>query len=763
MLTLPSKYSQGQDLAAGPSAIIIKIENNSASPVDVWYFGTSEMELTDGHVYNLLDRNTFGLFNEIDWIRKTWESHSLEFNLSNLPYRLTSAGAEVRVSDELGDIKGADISVYHFNNDDSTALSDCLKFFEGKVYGPPSYNAKKITLRAVDNGYFVNMMLPNDSVADSFPSVPPDNENEFEPIVYGVHSLDEDQLLNTNAGGIRGIEVTGESPPKYLIAGHALNEITEIMLRPEAGAELYVHPASPIRDENSGGKAYVRWAEASPGTEGYNEYTKYSPNQRVDAGYTQYHYDHDISYPPENYANAYDDNYSTQAAINDNWFDDPGVSGGQIGTLQGIGCWALTEAQSAEIRAVLQNNPNSKLSIWTKNISKGSAVSSEPDAYFSVTFSIGYAFKGLTDRIVATGSYNMALEPGPDAWVDLGETGQVLDWADLAAFSDAELLPFFIRVFVSVSSYEGDSSLDNQELLKIGELRLVLTEYVPGLAPAPDPPGSDAGLWVGCYGREYGSWVDGISPTPGVEGNVIYNPAAVVTSLLIEEYGLSMSDILPDPTVYNELILTSVWMESRNRKSLNEWISEIMVQSRKMFFWSALGKARFVDLDTKPSADLTIPYRLIRNGAEGIDITQSEVVCNSLTYNYQYQPEHDIYRSKQTIQNADSIEKYGTFPLEVYWNFLRSYVAGASNLATHLIATSKGLWAYPHYKIAFYVQGDFAFGLETGDALSLSSDVDPHIKLEGNSWASYVFLIYKAHKYADGVYFEAIDLWDKPI
>ena len=226
-LTTSTKWdSVRNDLAAREHAIM-KVTDGT----DTWLFSDMEMELTDGHVYNVL-KSWGDIVSGCDIFSRKWLSQHIQVRLSNHNYRKdTTADGWKRLGDDLSGIYGRDAEIYLMKGDSINALADCLKRFAGKVGLPPSYDADFVTITLVSKQKYIDKRLPSTLLKTIYTTPLPNDITAKIPLVYG--QFDSDFLTPKRSGlGLAVGIATRRGAASYVIADHILTAFSEAYARP---------------------------------------------------------------------------------------------------------------------------------------------------------------------------------------------------------------------------------------------------------------------------------------------------------------------------------------------------------------------------------------------------------------------------------------------------------------------------------------------------------------------------------------------------
>lgn len=314
-------------------------------------------------------------------------------------------------------------------------------------------------------------------------------------------------------------------------------------------------------------------------------------------------------------------------------------------------------------------------------------------------------------------------------------------------------LVFSIQASTTVGGPGGDGTPGNQVVIRVHEFRLKVDF---------DLVAKPTIFFAECEGRKYGAWISGRSSNYSA-GDMIEDPAGIIESILRDELGLIDADIdMPSfINAENTSVKARINLHSGNEIDSNRVIRQLTEQSSFLFFYSAAGKAKLIDLNDKTPTTATrgahpvvIPFSHIKEGS--LKISKASKIFNSLTYKSRFQQEYNAFRDTTILEDAASIAAFGTRPYIAKWPNLAG--ASADAIAEFLVGTN-GIFSNQHNVIQFEALGDLYSDLEMGDWFEMNVNLDPHVLLYGSSWFGHQFLPLAISKLEDSTKIMGIELF----
>ena len=702
-ITTSTEWKRARLQTHGRFHVVLKLVGGGTT----WYLSDKEMELSDGHVHQvILDwgrmQSGFDLFS------KKTKVVDLTFRLTNLRYkRDKTADGWIRLSDELTAIRNTTAEVYFLVGERFTALSDCLKRYTGTVIDQPIYNQDTLSIRIVNKGAIINKKLPSRLVGDIYTTAPKDMLKQHIPIVYGefTYNADHDGSgLGMAIGAKKNFGVNSQ-----VFADHVIDAFTDLYAKDSSLPDPVQFQVKTLnlndagRGTATGVTALCHAAVYPDSTDGLDVYTDFPTSDVLDID------------------KATDRDTTTFVVLFNNK-----VTGVNPGTApEGL----LYGSFSAEAFLVDQSERAGKYKFkhWVD------------DPYASVITSKKlrlYNASGTPDtfdeqNLGTSGSYQLV--PG---------TFQVLPLT-------GKTNPFVLGILIVGKDADANGVVN---LIDIMEFLLII-EYTI----------REAGKIFGVLkGREYGSWISSRSSNYA-SGNVIEDPAGIIESVLRDELSLVDADLdLPSfITAENTSVKARINLHSENQMTAFDVIRQIAEQSTLAFTWGTDGIARCVDLDDKtPTTDRTIPYSHLRNGR--IVVKKTHVIRNKMHILSRWQEElgkHADDTTNSPIEDTTSQTDFGTFEYNASWK----NIAGTTvtTVSGHLVNSTDGIWSKEHIQIEFETLGVIHADLVEGDWIELeSTSFDEQVKAPGGvTWSGIQFLITNVAQGKHGTAFIAIELW----
>lgn len=730
MRTVPTKFENYRQRDGMRCHAILSITDGTST----WLISDVDMQLTDGHVYPLMDQD-WSITSGVDFQRKSWKTGDIVLRLSNLPYlKDPDDGTFARLSDQIGDIVGNDIKLYLLIGSTATALSDCLLYFSGGVIDPPDYDSETITIKGEDKGKLYNKVIPSELLEDNYPDAPVKHLKKPVPLVYGRFTFN---ILTPykGLGMARGLPTEYGVNPTMVFSSHPLHAITEMYLPPIGDNFPLLVPSPTLTADSSGygigvGTTGIAWAMFLPNSanDRYG-YTGESMNSRPG--------------PTSGHARDFSDNGTV--VIGD-WpfsFDIPAEN--EIMAILSQN-WDSGNAQHIKIKAIFSmdgglSNSQSYVGMWYNT--SGTRTNTNPTST-------------VASGTVYTMSHVVSTPSSPP---------------NIPANKNERLVGF-----VTIQSNTGGTgSTDDQNMFTMSFaaggfpfvliVPLVLLESESQryqVVPKNESSNEEYGLAV-CEGREFGSWITASGRSVGgfSSGDLIEDPAFIIESLLRDELGLTTSEIDTDSfdSAYDSAI--DARLNLIEQKNAFDVIKTLAEQSRFCFSWSTASKARLIPMHvSSPSSVRTIHFSQI---VGDVRVTKSKVLAEEIRTKHQWLAEFDRYQSEKTSPTVSTNKSYS-----VEWQNITNDQALSGLQSLDVIAAHycngvnpayTNLFSAPHDIVRLRTAGFVNADLEPGDWIDLDSvSFDPQVKCFGESWSGKKFCISSVRQEIDGTEIEAWDL-----
>ncbi len=147
------------------SAWILRVEVTAS--LTLLFSDVSGLSLTDGEVYPT-DLLISELIHSATLYQTASTSGTAKVVMSNAPFRVDTSNVGERPSFKLVLMANRPVQIY-LAVGAVTALTDCLKIFDGVAVADPEYSSETMSLELVDISATENDLLPNENIADDFP------------------------------------------------------------------------------------------------------------------------------------------------------------------------------------------------------------------------------------------------------------------------------------------------------------------------------------------------------------------------------------------------------------------------------------------------------------------------------------------------------------------------------------------------------------------------------------------------------------------
>lgn len=700
-LTVPVIFEENRQDITAPRHFVVVLDDGSTKYAFSDFSG--EFLIDSAHIWIqdlLISISSFR--KEVDPLTKKWSICSPQVTLHNTPYsRDTSSPYRLtgRISDTLINKRYSDVTIYLLNNKRATDLeTHCIKAFVGLLNTEPTFNSQTIQLDLVDISKTYDVLLPQNTMVDTYASTPLQYMANPIPLVYGQFTYDRDEL--SGLGMALGYPTTADQAPKFAFADHVLNAFTQLHVIDPQVTEPCVY-ASESLNVNDGGRG--------TGTGESEVIAVIYPVDDDDEGYTATESLTDAT----DAENAYDRTIASKAVILDNHTDDGSDT-------RGWNFWRIAEWVMATFTDV-------------KVQCRGTALRPAP---VSIVITLA-DLEGDTDADFA-------------ALTLLGSGS----WASTANMSTnvnaATVVPNGIGISaVKTTDPSANGSTDDLNVCDVHELRVRL-QYKLELHQIG---------YAECEGREYGAWITDRTSNYA-DGDMIEDPAGIIESLLRDELSMATADIdlVSFINAENTSVKARINLHDGTKATASKIFKQLAEQSTFVFLWTAAGKARAIDLSAAPgSVDRAIPYDRIVNG--DIKITTSKFLVNKIKIQSRWHHEMGVFRDYDVVEDATSqTVNRGTWPYTAKWENIAT--TSADHVMAHLVNTTNGIWSKHHAVCNFSTDGWADADLEAGDWISFdSTSVDPHLLCRGVSFSGKKFLITKTEPKQDMINFEVMELF----
>lgn len=737
MITTSSKWDAVRLNIRGRRHPILKITDG----VSTWFISDKEMILDDGHVHQLLlNHGTIKTGTSI--YSRNWKSPTATFLLSNAPYaRGTGSEELIRLSDEIGDLRGNTIELYLMVGDNITALSDCAKVYVGIVKNGPKYNQDTISISSVAVSAINNISIPSTLVNEIFSEAPFDDE--YIPIVYGEYT--QDNTVTTALGLAKGARTNSEATPSYVISDHVLDEFTFTFMK-----HLSLPDVSEMLDAtenvNDSGRGTTDFGfEASYYRPGWRGRCNVRPRDSYSGDYDATQAVGDIT----DSTKGFDRRHDTYAAIRDYIDNNPDMTGRYFITWDDYASSDYTDKSIG----ILNSRIGTYTLVATVETADGALTFTLKQAYLYYNYSGGdqvkawnVAFGSLATKASHSSTQSITVDP-PDLRSDWGwafRAGDV-DNADNVAY------PFMVELRFTTSN-GGDGVVQNKDIVKVYDIYMQLEHGILDW---------DTPVFAACKGITYGSWISSRSSNYS-SGDVIEDPAGIVESILRDQMGLVSADIdLPSfIAAENTSVKARLNLITLNRMTAYDAIRQIAEQSTFCFTWGADGKARLINLsDKSPTTNRIIPFSHIKNGR--VVVEKTKTIRNKMHVFDRWQEEHGRYSDStgdSPIEDATSQSAYGTFIYTARWKNI--CLTSSTHVSAHMVNSTDGIWSKEHNQITFEAIGYTQADLVEGDWIELEAEsCDGQVELFGATWASKQFVITNKEVLQNSIKLIAVKLW----
>jgi len=697
--------------------------------IDTWCFSRRPIPggLDGAQVYPLLLGHA-DVVDAVDWVGKSLMAGSVSVTLMNTLHYPTDGGAPARISTLLENVSGGELKIYLIAGDAATTLADCLLIFSGYAINAPEYDSEKLTVTALSKGKLFNTKLPLLKVHDKWSSAPVKSLQQVIPIVYGEWNAPDLYGDDVNGTGMFRSVLIDPTPTNlalYLTASHEMNAVNDsyFIIGGEPAAVYFVTDAY---SEGQGNYLSVN------ATISYLDFPLTSTLPGI--------YDGEV-YLADDPTYAHDDDTGTFAVTRDNVSD-----AGEGMETCGKAAWAL--ADDAAFRKYISAT-GGFIRAGYRNLQ--TAIGIEHEDIKNVEMQLLFYYdehdwpatvgKAYSDENLVFDDTNIKYLPPIGSYLTGSDLGD--NWSDKFAV----LLTVTTDPDLGSGEGIGDGVVDNQQILKVGELFLRLVFNINTL---------DEYCWSSGSGKMFGPWIDDEGRSNDFdEGDVIIDPAMIVEDIFRSYFALTNSDI--DVESFDTVVNPSVEM----RVNINELVDGMSLvrslceQSTFAVFYSAAGKLTAVPLnDNDPSVDETIRKDQIINGE--ISVSKTIDVINKLTVRSRYKEHYNQYFNSDVYEDAYSIA--GSRSATYDWK----NIVGNSidEVAGVYVADSTGIWSQQHVQVSLSVSGCAMSHLQSGDYIALDIEVDEICKPYGGTWDGRKLLVIEVRKNIGYTKVTAVELYE---
>lgn len=182
-LTRPTVFATDVDQANHQMNFILEMIDSEGSP-NTWLLSNRAFDLTDGHVYDValaID----SISHESNHYQISSEPAQVAVRASNQNFTTTVALGAKSLSFyfELTQLNTANI---YLATQNAASLSDCLKVFQGKLVGDPSFNDSELVFELLDITAFDTIDVPHEKISDDFAASPAAILGRRYPLCWGL-------------------------------------------------------------------------------------------------------------------------------------------------------------------------------------------------------------------------------------------------------------------------------------------------------------------------------------------------------------------------------------------------------------------------------------------------------------------------------------------------------------------------------------------------------------------------------------------------
>jgi len=758
MQTPPAAFSAFQNQFGTTNLLILEVTDGTST----WYLSNGEAQLTDGHVYPLI-QNFADITQKVDIFSKQWSVGNAVITLSNIPYKQNSVGTWVRLSDELTGLQNRTAKIYLLCGGNAVALADCLRYFEGIVLDAPEYDEYNLTLTIQDKSILYNRLLPSNKLSSVYSNLALDNLNRHIPLCYGEWNFDFDDH-NLDLGLAKGyyIEFIGVNNRKFVFSDHQLHTNSALYgYDTEIFPEPFLFNIATL-NTNDGGRGTSQWTNRRItvylyAIDDFGGGYAVSGNQQFTT----------------NHIKARDRDKATFAEITD-FIDTGSLATSQAEAIayfcfDDYGTGDLNNPPSLPGRVLTLANGIIE-SLWFEikvatisGVEWADVDAIDPEVRWFNLSGTPIVLGAFTQaELDVAGGTLKSFDIDPTARPAAGVTSwtNTIGWHVRSGRSDTTNVDH-TQLFVLYGKTEQnqnmphntDGVVGNQVLLRIYTARLKFIQKLNGeiLHPLME-------LWAACKGRKYGTWIDGRSSSYA-STQLIEDPSGIIESLLRDELSVASADIdLPSfISAENTNVKARINLHTENYLYSHDAIRQLSEQSTFAYAFTAAGKSRLIELDNaSPTTNRTIPFSHIKNGT--VNIGKTTKIINEITYESRWIQERAYFANNTNLTNSISITNFGTRRYNAQWRNIAG--TSATHVANHLVGNANAIWANTHNQIDFETIGLTNSDLELGDWIAIDAfAADPQFLCFGVSWSGKKFLVVELTQNLNGTQIKAIELY----
>jgi hypothetical protein len=705
MLTRPTLFETHQ-YRNGPVRTIVGITYGS----DTWYLSETDFNIGTAPVYGLLERITGGGY-AADIYQCVVKAARITLQFNNGAFRL--GDAEPRLSDIWMGIGRAAVKIYLCSAPNPTAVTDCLKIFDGYTSSGPTVTRGRIILTASDENGAVHKDLPYTLAGDVFSDIPLEKRFVRLPIQYGSFTYEGTLQKKTKYGNGPAPTVT-VADGEFCLSDHVCSAVYTMWVAPPGlggmTCELTndgTYPNTTLAvanmDEDDSGRGS---AEILTTFGSYNIAWAYLYPSAVGA-------DNDATDPLN--ACIEDETYAVIEASGDDL---------HVYFLQDFGPGLNADNGIGEITEVHVQ--------WRGETASGASITSGSAQVHSNTGNNNAATTLQSDRY----TYDQpGLAPTCLAQMDWITDTEGVFWMLNRGEEDSNG-PIEIKISQS-GTPDGTNGLANIYGVRIA----VKFKYQISAAET---------CFAELDGLKFGSWIDNAGHDNDFdEGDLIEHPPYIIESILVDHLGVAIADIdhASFDAAYDANLKMKMSLHDGERRNSLEIIREVCRQGLCALYYSPGGKWRLLSWN-KSVDDINDTVTTIEAGyivsPEQLTLARTpwRDLVNHLYLYHGYQYPTGTYALVDEFESSSSQTRYGR---EIIKDFNARFLddAGAQYLGDRLVG-GNGLWSSDWLTVKFRTRGVTYAHLEIGDYIEFESDALGGRVVDGSiNWQSTDFIITK--------------------